>query len=60
MTNTKIIGKRKQSSGGLLATDNLLKLVIALRGNKPFCPRGVYKFKSFEEKEAWSRKMQAR
>jgi hypothetical protein len=60
MAKTKTVGKRKQSSGGLLVTDNLLKLVIALRGKKPFYPRGVYKFTSFEEKEAWSWKMQAR
>lgn len=60
MVKTKTVGRRKQSSGGLIATDNLLKLVIALRGNKPFYPRGVYKFKSFEEKEAWALKMKAR
>ena len=60
MVKTKTVGRRKQSSGGLMVTDNLLKLVIALRGNKPFYPRGVYKFKSFEEKEAWALKMKAR
>ena len=60
MVKTKTVGRRKQSSGGLMVTDNLLKLVIALRGNKPFYPRGVYKFKSFEEKEAWALKMKTR
>jgi len=43
MDNIKIIGKRKRSSGGLVNTNNLLKLVIELRGNKPFYPKGLYR-----------------
>ena len=52
----KTVGKRIPSSGGLLAAEGFLKLVIALRGNKPFIPRGVYRFRSFEEKEEWAKK----
>jgi len=56
----KVVGRRKPSSGGLKNANNLLELVIALRGNKPFFPKGVYKFKSFKEKEEWEKKMRSR
>ncbi|MBC8183673.1 hypothetical protein H8E88_21480 [candidate division KSB1 bacterium] len=60
MDKIKTIGKRKKSPGGLVNTNNLLKLVIELRGNKPFYPKGLYRFKSFEEKEEWEKKMRSR
>ncbi len=56
----KIVGRRRPSRGGLMAADNLFRLVIALRGDKPFFPKGVYKFKTFEEKEAWEWRMRTR
>lgn len=56
----KIIGKRKPCKGGLEATDNLLKLVLEIRGKKPFIPKGFYRFKTFKEKEEWTRKILAR
>jgi hypothetical protein len=31
-----------------------------LRGQKPFIPRGVHRFRSFEESEEWSMRMMAR
>jgi hypothetical protein len=37
-----------------------LQLVIALRGNKPFIPKGVHRFKTHEEAHTWSIKMMAR
>ena len=56
MDNIKTIGKRKKSLGGLVNTNNLLKLVIELLGNKPFYPKGLYRFRSYEEKEEWTKK----
>jgi len=56
----KIIGRRKSNAGGLEAANNFLKLVIDLRGDKPFIPRGVYRFHSHEEKDAWTLKMLTR
>ena len=56
MDSIKVIGKRKRSTG-LIATNNLLKLVIALRGNKPFHPKGVYRFKSYKDLEKWTKKI---
>ena len=38
----------------------MLKLVIALRGNKPYMPRGVYRFHTHEEADAWTLKMLTR
>ena len=54
----KILGKRKPSSGGLQATDNLLKLVIKLRGNKRFVPKGLQRLKTFKEKEECINKLE--
>jgi hypothetical protein len=56
----KVIGKRKPSSGGILAANGFLEMVIKLRGNKPFLPRGVYRFRTHEEKDEWTRKMLSR
>ena len=53
----KIVGRRRPCSGGFEQTDNLLRLVIEFRGDKPFIPKGVYRFKSFEEAEEWTWKM---
>ncbi len=56
----KILGRRKPSRGGLQAAAPFLEMVIRLRAGKPFIPKGVHRFKSFEESEAWSMKMIAR
>ncbi|MCB1214589.1 MAG: hypothetical protein KDK66_03840 [Deltaproteobacteria bacterium] len=56
----KVLGRRVPSAGGLKAANALFKLVLKLRGSKPFFPRGVYRFKSYEEKERWEHLMRAR
>jgi hypothetical protein len=56
----KILGRRRPSRGGLEAAAPLLDLVIRLRGSRPFIPKGVHRFKTFEESEAWSIRMMAR
>ena len=57
----KILGRRTaQETGGLPAAAKFLDMVIARRGNKPFIPRGVHRFSSFEESQAWSIRMMAR
>jgi len=52
----KTVGKRKPVKGSLQAFDDLQRLAMALRGNKPFHPRGLFRFKSYEEKEQWELK----
>ena len=57
----KVVGKRSFACGsGVEANDGFFRLVSALRGNKPFIPRGVYRFKTFEESDAWQIRMMAR
>jgi hypothetical protein len=48
----KIVGRR-ECRGGLAASAGLLDLALRLRGDKPFVPRGVHRFASFEESDAW-------
>lgn len=59
-SKVKVVGKRSASRGGLEVTNVLLKLVLKLRGSKVFFPKGVYRFKSYEEKERWEHQMRAR
>ena len=56
----KIIGRRRAGSGGLEEANGFLKLVVELRGNKPFIPRGVHRFRSHEEHDAWTLQMLTR
>jgi hypothetical protein len=56
---TKVVGRR-QWAPGLAATAPLLQLVLQLRGDRPFLPRGVYRFRSFEESEEWTLRMLTR
>jgi len=56
----KIIGKRKAYSGVLEGMQDFQEMVIKLRGDQPFIPRGVYRFKSYEELNEWTMKMLTR
>ncbi len=57
----KVVGKRSFSRGsGVEANDGFFRLVSSLRGNKPFIPKGVYRFKSFQESDTWLIRMMAR
>jgi hypothetical protein len=57
--STRTVGRRRPATG-LNAANNLLRLVVRLRGDKPFVPRGVHRFRSFEEAQQWSMKMMVR
>ena len=56
---TKVVGRRRLR-GGLTAAAGLLELAVQLRGDKPFIPKGVHRFASFEESDAWSLTMLTR
>jgi hypothetical protein len=58
--NIKILGRRRPASGGLAVTAPLLDLVVDLRRGRPFIPKGVHRFRTFEESAAWSLRMMAR
>jgi hypothetical protein len=55
----KVVGHRRWTRG-LAATAPLLRLVLQLRGKKPFLPKGVHRFRTFEESEEWTLKMLTR
>jgi hypothetical protein len=59
MNEMKVVGSRR-SRGGLLQAAPFLELIIALRGKKPFIPKGLHRFTSFKESQQWSIKMMAR
>jgi hypothetical protein len=56
---TKVVGRRRWGRG-LEASPPLLRLNLSLRADKPFFPRGVYRFRSFEESDEWILKMLTR
>ena len=56
----KVLGRRVPSRGGIEAAADFLDLVIQLRRGKPFIPKGLHKFRTFEEAEAWSMEMMTR
>lgn len=56
----KLVGRKGRPKRGLLAAAGFLELVVAVRGNKPFIPKGVHRFRSFEEADAWNLRMMTR
>jgi len=61
MPSVKIIGKRSGDIDSSSEESNAwLDTIKQLRGNKGICPRGVYKFKTFEEADQWMYKIIAR
>ena len=54
-TKIKIVGKRKPPVVDIFSPewDAYLDLIWSLRQDKTFIPRGVYKFKTFEEANEW-------
>ena len=56
----KTVGRRSSRGRGLEANAGFFALVLGLRGGRPFVPRGVFRFRSFEESDAWMTKMMAR
>ena len=57
---TKRVGGRVAGQGDLRIAAPFFELVVRLRRDKPFIPRGVHRFHSFEESQAWSMQMMAR
>jgi len=54
----KIVGRRSgQFAASPENANALLHAVRQLRGGRRICPRGVYRFKSFEEAHKWMIKM---
>ena len=57
----KILGRRKQASSPSWEDANRwLHTIADLRQGKGICPRGIYRFKSFEEADEWMTRMLAK
>lgn len=61
MEKIKIVGKRHpRETETEKDYDVLLKTLQALRGDRGICPRGVYRFRTFEEADQWMIRMIAK
>jgi hypothetical protein len=49
----KIVGRRDCDRFSWEDVDQLLKTVAVVRGTAELVPRGVYRFRSFEEADRW-------
>ncbi len=56
----KVVGRKGRVQGGLLRADALQRPANELRNGKPFIPKGVFRFKTFEEADAWKLSMLTR
>lgn len=55
----KVVGRRRVGPTPLEDADRLLRTAWALRGTDKLVPRGVYRFKTFEEAGRWMITMMA-
>jgi len=60
MKEMKVVGRRKEPKRDLVYAKNLFDLAIELRKGKPLVPKGVHRFKTFEESQQWTLKMMTR
>ncbi len=49
----KVVGRKRAARVDVVAVDSLQKLANALRQGRPFVPKGVWRFKTFEEVPRW-------
>ena len=56
----KVVGRKGKAKADVLAIDGMQRLANNLRADKPFIPKGVWRFKTFEEADAWSLRMMTR
>jgi hypothetical protein len=56
----KVLGRRREPRPTRENMDAIQKLLLELRGQQPFLPKGVYRFKSHQEAHAWQMKMLTR
>lgn len=56
----RVVGRRNSYSGGLEGMQGFFEGIIQLRGDQPFLPRGVYRFKNYDEEREWTMKMLTR
>ncbi len=55
----KVVGRRRPGPTSLEDADRLLRTAWALRGTDKLVPRGLYRFRTFEEADTWMTRMMA-
>ncbi len=53
----KVVGRKGKPKVNLETANEFLHLMRTLRGKRPFIPKGVWRFKTFEEADAWTLQM---
>ena len=53
----KVVGRRRPGTVDLVKARPFFEFAASIRRPKHFVPRGVYRFKTFEEADAWHLKM---
>ena len=56
----KVVGRKGIAKADVVAIDGMQKMANTLRRGRPFIPKGVWRFKSFEEADAWMLEMMTR
>jgi hypothetical protein len=56
----KVVGRRGRPKVDVKTIDSLQELANELRQGRPFMPKGVWRFKTHEEADAWKLKMLTR
>jgi hypothetical protein len=53
----KVVGRKGEPKVNLETANGFPHLMKTLRGSRPFIPKGVWKFKTCEEADAWTLQM---
>ncbi|MGD1086256.1 MAG: hypothetical protein ABSA47_16090 [Verrucomicrobiota bacterium] len=56
----KVVGRRGNTKVDVVTFDPMQRMAQTLRQGRPFIPKGVWRFKSFEEADQWTMKMLTR
>ena len=56
----KVVGRRGTPHVDAVAIDSLQRMANELRRGRSFIPKGVFRFKTFEEADAWNLQMMTR
>lgn len=56
----KIVGRKGEPHVDAVAIDSMQRMANDLRRGRPFIPKGVHRFKTFEEADAWTLRMMTR
>lgn len=60
LVTMKVVGRRGRTPVNAASIDALQRMANALRQGRPFIPKGVHRFASFEEANAWTLRMMTR